>query len=172
MGECEPAATPEPKNPNDIRLNNQNRRIVGLTHRLINCLVNYSTSRRKRDQIKPHFRGRQKSCTIPFLRIIRQHRRFLWYTCIYGGDLASTWVAKPEVHAENENSRKTDSTKHKCKQWYVWWGCSSCVSRNGKLIVRCPKTSVPLTELACRYRINGQLRRASNLICLESSREI
>jgi hypothetical protein len=23
-----------------------------------------------------------------------------------GGDLASTWVAKPEVHAENENSRK------------------------------------------------------------------
>jgi len=24
-----------------------------------------------------------------------------------GGDLASTWVAKPEVHAENENSRKT-----------------------------------------------------------------
>ena len=24
----------------------------------------------------------------------------------YGGDLASTWVAKPEVHAENENSRK------------------------------------------------------------------
>ncbi len=26
-----------------------------------------------------------------------------------GGDLASTWVAKPEVHAENENSRKSDS---------------------------------------------------------------
>jgi hypothetical protein len=26
-----------------------------------------------------------------------------------GGDLASTWVAKPEVHAENENSRKKDS---------------------------------------------------------------
>ena len=25
----------------------------------------------------------------------------------YGGDLASTWVAKPEVHAENEKSRKT-----------------------------------------------------------------
>lgn len=26
-----------------------------------------------------------------------------------GGDLASTWVAKPEVHAENENSRKSGS---------------------------------------------------------------
>ena len=26
-----------------------------------------------------------------------------------GGDLASTWVAKLEVHAENENSRKKDS---------------------------------------------------------------
>ena len=24
----------------------------------------------------------------------------------YGGDMVSTWVAKPEVHAENENSRK------------------------------------------------------------------
>ena len=28
------------------------------------------------------------------------------YNIRYGGDLASTWVAKPEVHAENENSRK------------------------------------------------------------------
>ena len=28
--------------------------------------------------------------------------------CI-GGDLASTWVAKPEVHAENEISRTTVS---------------------------------------------------------------
>ena len=27
----------------------------------------------------------------------------------HGADMASTWVAKPEVHAENENSRKTDS---------------------------------------------------------------
>lgn len=27
----------------------------------------------------------------------------------YGGDLASTWVAKPEVHAENEISRKSGS---------------------------------------------------------------
>jgi hypothetical protein len=27
----------------------------------------------------------------------------------FGGDLASTWVAKPEVHAENENSRKSGS---------------------------------------------------------------
>jgi hypothetical protein len=30
-------------------------------------------------------------------------------TPFYGGDLASTWVAKPEVHAENELSRKSDS---------------------------------------------------------------
>lgn len=34
----------------------------------------------------------------------------------YGGDLASTRVAKPEVHAENEISRKTDSLKYKCKR--------------------------------------------------------
>jgi hypothetical protein len=28
---------------------------------------------------------------------------------IKGGDLVSTWVAKLEVHAENETSRKSDS---------------------------------------------------------------
>lgn len=34
----------------------------------------------------------------------------LYLKCtILGGDLVSTWVAKPEVHAENEISRKTDS---------------------------------------------------------------
>ena len=29
----------------------------------------------------------------------------LWYNNNHGGDLASTWVAKPKVHAENETSR-------------------------------------------------------------------
>lgn len=38
------------------------------------------------------------------------------YYVHYGGDLVSTWVTKPEVHAENENSRKKDSTKYKCKR--------------------------------------------------------
>jgi hypothetical protein len=28
---------------------------------------------------------------------------------VQGGDLASTWVAKPDVHAEKENSRKSVS---------------------------------------------------------------
>jgi hypothetical protein len=31
---------------------------------------------------------------------------FLCYNRIEGGDLASTWVAKLEVHAEHENTRK------------------------------------------------------------------
>ncbi len=34
----------------------------------------------------------------------------LYLKCtVLGGDLASTWVAKPEVHAEHENARKSDS---------------------------------------------------------------
>ncbi len=36
-------------------------------------------------------------------------RRGMCYTKCRGGDLASTWVAKPEVHAEKEISRKSDS---------------------------------------------------------------
>ncbi len=34
---------------------------------------------------------------------------------VHGGDLASTRVAKPEVHAENEISRKTDSLNTNAK---------------------------------------------------------
>jgi len=35
---------------------------------------------------------------------------------LYGGDLASTWVVKPEVHAELQLTRKTDCKKLSCQR--------------------------------------------------------
>ena len=43
---------------------------------------------------------------------------YLWYNVNVpnGGDLVSTWVTKPEGHAEVENPRKLISNKHNCKR--------------------------------------------------------